>query len=162
MSKHRPAHRRSWRWALPAAALLLVVAAAWALWPRPNHDPHQAHNLPAHLAAPVWMKTAPKPVQEAYAWAAHHQAELQYIPCYCGCGNFHRDNFACFYQAGPDGTIAAYDDHAYGCQICVDIARQVMQDVARGKPLPQIRSEIDAKYQARGLSPTPTPLPPRT
>lgn len=37
-----------------------------------------------------------------------------------------------------------------------------MNGMAKKKPLTQIRQEIDAKYQAKGMHSTPTPMPPGT
>jgi len=42
----------------------------------------------------------------------------------------------------------------------VDITRDVMKGLDDGKSVSRIRQEIDEKYQAQGLTPTPTPLPP--
>ncbi len=36
-----------------------------------------------------------------------------------------------------------------------------MAGLADGKSLYEIRLEIDRKYQAQGLEPTPTPMPPK-
>lgn len=35
-----------------------------------------------------------------------------------------------------------------------------MVGLNKGKTLTQLRQEIDTRYQARGLQPTPTPMPP--
>jgi len=39
----------------------------------------------------------------------------------------------------------------------VDITLAVSQGLKDGTPLKQIRAQIDAKYQAMGYTPTPTP-----
>jgi len=45
--------------------------------------------------------------EEAYRYAAAHPEVLQYIPCYCGCGNIgHRHNGDCYVQERHgDGRI---------------------------------------------------------
>lgn len=64
---------------------------------------------------PVWLLSADHQVQDDYVWAAAHLAELQYMPCYCGCGAFgHGDNFGCYFKRNQDGTITGYDNHAVG------------------------------------------------
>ncbi|MFZ5828422.1 MAG: hypothetical protein ACOY94_29315 [Bacillota bacterium] len=42
----------------------------------------------------------------------------------------------------------------------MDITRDVMVGLNKGKSLTQLRKEIDARYQAQGLTATPTPMPP--
>ena len=46
-------------------------------------------------------------VEEAYRYAAAHPEILQYIPCFCGCGNIgHRHNGDCYVQERfADGRI---------------------------------------------------------
>lgn len=42
----------------------------------------------------------------------------------------------------------------------MDITRDVRTGLSQGKPLNQIRTEVDRKYQAQGYKPTDTPMPP--
>ena len=46
-------------------------------------------------------------VQEAYRYAVDHGDTLQYIPCFCGCGNIgHRHNADCYISERlPDGRV---------------------------------------------------------
>lgn len=52
------------------------------------------------------VKAGPK-AQEAYRYAAAHGDVLQYIPCFCGCGNIgHRHNTDCYVaERLPEGRI---------------------------------------------------------
>ena len=52
-------------------------------------------------------------VRQAYAQALAHRQELQYIPCFCGCGNLgHRAVADCHVaNVAADGSIT-YEQHA--------------------------------------------------
>jgi len=150
--------------ALLVVGLLVLASAGWAiaarLQARKTDDAGTAKFEQMAMPMPNWLKSADAGVKETYIWAAVHQEELQYIPCYCGCGQMHDSNAACFFKRREDGTIADYDSHALNCQICVEIARSVRQGLAQGKTLSAIRQQIDKTYQARGLVATNTPMPP--
>lgn len=155
---------------LPAWALLLIGAVVISLVvsgiymisrPAKHLNAHAGH-LPPSIEQPVWMTTANPGTKESYAFAATNFEILRYIPCYCGCDGEHKDNFECYYQHDGNGNITGYQDHAYGCQICVEITREVIKQVDKGKSLPEIRKIIDEKYKAQELVPTATPLPPNT
>ncbi|HEY3365758.1 MAG TPA: PCYCGC motif-containing (lipo)protein [Symbiobacteriaceae bacterium] len=110
---------------------------------------------------PGWLQAADPSIQKEFVWAAAHKQELQYVPCYCGCmAQGHTSNADCYYDFDTAGNITQYDSHAFGCGTCLDITREVRQGLARGKSLTQIRQEIDKKYQAQGMQPTQTPMPP--
>lgn len=142
-------------------ALSGVVAGCSGQTGNHSRDAAQEATLPEGFPeAPDWYHHAPKPIQETYLAAAHHHDELQHIPCYCGCGAFHASNSDCYFQRDEAGAVVAFDRHAVGCQICLDITRQTVAGLESGKSLTRIRQEIDEAYQAMGLTPTPTPLPP--
>ena len=97
-------------------------------------------------AMPSQVQRAPQTVRDAYRFAATNADALHQIPCYCGCGEMgHGSNYACFWQ--EDGQV---DNHALGCGICVDIAQDVRQGLARGRPLAEIRAQVDADYSRFG------------
>lgn len=152
------------RWAVLALLLttLAGVAAGCGSGQAPKGSAAQtATTFPEGFPEePSWYPGTVKPMKEAYLIAAHHQDALQHIPCYCGCGEFHTDNFACYFKRDAEDAVTAFDQHASGCQICVDVTRDVLAGLEKGKSVTQIRQEIDKKYQARGLQPTPTPMPP--
>jgi len=104
---------------------------------------------------PAGLQSAPSMVREAYRFAVANQDVLSTVACYCGCGAMgHHSNLDCYVQAAqPDGRIT-FDDHAVGCGICVDIARDVMRMMRDGKPLADIRWAINDEYSRYG-PPTP-------
>ena len=83
---------------------------------------------------PMTMQQAPVRVQEAYQFAVANPEVAQAIPCYCGCGAMgHTSNYSCFVaEEAVDGTLA-FDEHALGCGICVDIAQDTMRLLEEGK-----------------------------
>jgi hypothetical protein len=109
---------------------------------------------------PQFLATAAPRVREAYRFAIANHHALATVPCYCGCGKMgHDSNLACFLQdAGVDGASPAFDEHAAGCGICVDIAQDVMRLTREGKPAVEIRLYVDSTYSGFGPA-TDTPLP---
>ncbi|HEY8806293.1 MAG TPA: PCYCGC motif-containing (lipo)protein [Candidatus Limnocylindria bacterium] len=127
---------------------------------RPTLIPSSLLAMPDMGMWPVRYQQAPQAVRDAYAFAVDHQAELRYIPCFCGCGQTagHRDNWDCFVkeQTGP-GTFIL-DPHGLSCGTCVGVALDTKAMVAGGMSLKAIRAAIDAKWSVAGPS-TPTPYP---
>ena len=86
---------------------------------------------------------------------------LQWIPCYCGCGDSvgHRSNLNCFIaETREDGSIL-WDDHGTRCLVCLEIAVESVQMAQQGKSLKEIREAIDSKYKEGYAAPTPTDMP---
>ena len=52
-------------------------------------------------------------IRTLYQYAVEHGDELQYVPCFCGCGRFgHRSNRDCYVKAfNRDGSVT-YTSHA--------------------------------------------------
>lgn len=75
---------------------------------------HEASLPEGFPEPPDWFEVVPEPIQHVYAAAAHHPEELQYIPCYCGCGEIHASNFHCYFQQDETGAVIAFDWHAAG------------------------------------------------
>lgn len=107
-----------------AVALILVVGIALvgmkpsAALPADMATHLHENTIPGAGAMPTWLADAPNLVKTEYVWAAAHLDELQYIPCYCGCGPDspfgHTDNFACYFERDSDGNILALDSHGFG------------------------------------------------
>jgi hypothetical protein len=161
--------KRSTRGSVPIWLILVAGALVMALGvggvyamsrPAPRHEAEAS--LPQGLEQPPTLSQVPRTTREAYAWAATHYDVMAYIPCYCGCGGAHRNNFECYYKHDGNGTITAYEEHALGCQVCVDITRETMRLWQQGKNLPEIRKAIDEMYKGQDLNPTPTPQPPKS
>jgi hypothetical protein len=102
---------------------------------------------------PADVRNAPPRVKEAYQYAVTHPDDLAAVPCYCGCGSMgHTSNLSCFVSSvAEDGTVA-FDSHAAGCGICVDIAQDVMRMTAEGREPAAIRADIVATYSKFGPS----------
>jgi hypothetical protein len=107
---------------------------------------------------PDEVKAAPVVVQQAYQFAVANPDALKQIPCYCGCGKMgHKSNYMCYVKdAGAAGKPVAgkpaFDTHALGCSICVDITQDVMRLSKEGKSPPDIRAYVDATYAQYGPS----------
>lgn len=76
-----------------------------ALWAR-----LEAHGPPADFFADV-----PRSTLELYALAPAIEADLQYIPCYCGCGQAgHTSNRDCYLRSPLGARPVVWDPHAAG------------------------------------------------
>jgi len=52
-------------------------------------------------------------IQALYQYAVEHGNELQYIPCFCGCGRFgHRSNRDCYVKTFTRDGSVTYTSHA--------------------------------------------------
>ena len=102
---------------------------------------------------PAEVQSAPVVVQEAYQFAAANPDTLEELPCYCGCGAMgHTSNYSCYFSGtNPDGSLA-FDSHALGCSICVDITQDAIRMLKQGKDVPEIRSYVDETYARFGPS----------
>jgi hypothetical protein len=161
----------SWRgrlfWLLCGLALLLFLAACGKSEEASSHV-HQAPNgdtreETASLAAlPAFLDNRAPQVRLAYQAAAAVRETLQWIPCYCGCGQSagHKSNLDCFiHEVKDDGTVL-WDDHGTRCEVCLSIALQSAKMKSEGKSDSEIRKFIDATYQKGFAAPTDTALPP--
>lgn len=110
---------------------------------------------------PTFLKNHPKEIKTIYKAASYHQDLLEYIPCYCGCGDYvgHKNNYDCFINENKNNGAIVWDDHGTKCQICLDIAATAILEKKKGQTLQQIRQTIDQIYQDENLEPTPTPMP---
>lgn len=103
--------RISWGMALVLAFLSFAMVLPGCARSQPGAD---LSAPPFGLPVPAWVTSAADDIPQIYAWAGHHQAELQYIPCYCGCGNAgHTNNFECYFKT-RDGVAYDYENHGYG------------------------------------------------
>ena len=102
---------------------------------------------------PAEVQSAAVTVQEAYQFAAANPDVMKNIPCYCGCGNIgHTSNYACYVSNVDANGNFAFDNHALGCSICVDITQDVMRMLQEGKSPQEARAYIDATYSKYGPS----------
>ena len=102
---------------------------------------------------PEEVQSAPVTVQTAYQFAAANPDIIKDIPCYCGCGNIgHTSNYSCYVSNVDDKGNIAFDNHALGCSICVDITQDVMRMLRDGKSPQDARAYIDFTYSKYGTS----------
>jgi len=102
---------------------------------------------------PVEVKNAPAIVQQAYQFNVANPDVMTQIPCYCGCGAMgHTSNYACYVKDQDAAGVLAFDEHAIGCSICVDITHDVMRLLDEGRPLADIRQYVDQTYAQYGPS----------
>jgi len=102
---------------------------------------------------PAEVQSAPVAVQEAYQFASINPDIMKDIPCYCGCGDIgHTSNYDCYVSNVDANGVIAFDNHALGCSICVDITQDVMRMLRDGKSPQDARTYIDATYSKYGPS----------
>ncbi|HLO15461.1 MAG TPA: PCYCGC motif-containing (lipo)protein [Anaerolineales bacterium] len=102
---------------------------------------------------PAEVQSAPVTVQQAYQFASANPDVMKNIPCYCGCGNVgHTSNYSCYVSKVDDKGKFAFDNHALGCSICVDITQDVMRLLREGKSPQNARAYVDATYSKYGPS----------
>lgn len=111
----------------------------------------QAYELaPLAEMHPVVQKESVS-VQQAYQFAHANPEILKQVPCYCGCGGMgHTSNYACYINESEGEK--AFDGHALGCSICVDITQDVMRMMDDGQSLADIQEFVDNKYSVFGPS----------
>lgn len=111
---------------------------------------------------PTFLKGADQQISAVYSAASEHTDMLQYIPCYCGCGEsaVHKSNLDCFiHETKPDGSIV-WDSHGTTCNTCLNIAAEAVTMQANGKSSTEIRRTIETNYKEGYAKPTVTPMPP--
>ena len=132
----------------PAVLLPALAVIVFSLLAGGAGKEQEARVTPS--AFPDFVYSSPK-VEAGYRLAVENQQLFDQMPCYCGCGAMpedpHRNLLDCFIN--DDGS---FDSHASGCDVCLDIAGDVVQWRAEGKGIAETRSLVDAKYQGYGPS----------
>jgi uncharacterized protein with PCYCGC motif len=134
---------------LPVALILLVV-----LLPACSSTSQSAdlRMLPMEKM-PAEVQAAPSVVQQAYQFAAANPDVMKGVPCYCGCGSIgHTSNYSCYVQGSDAQGNLAFDHHALGCSLCVDITQDTMRLLKQGKTVPEIKAYVDKTYGRYGTS----------
>ncbi|WP_426448339.1 PCYCGC motif-containing (lipo)protein [Paenibacillus sp. S-38] len=110
---------------------------------------------------PTFLKTQPEQTQLIYKIAGQTLDKLQWIPCYCGCGDEagHQSNKNCFVKEVNDDGSVVWDDHGTRCGVCMEIAVTTAQLSKDGKLIKEIRNIIDSQYSKGYAKPTETPMP---
>jgi hypothetical protein len=106
---------------------------------------------------PGYVVAAGMEAEIAYTFAVERPDVMQWMVCYCGCGEHtgHKSAFNCFVEEGG----SEFDPHGADCQMCINIALDAKAMTEDGHSLKSIRAYIDGKYGAIGPG-TDTPLPP--
>ncbi|TYS18840.1 hypothetical protein FZC78_04895 [Rossellomorea vietnamensis] len=109
---------------------------------------------------PSFLDDKDENIQLVYASAAQNPELLEYIPCYCGCGESagHMNNLNCFVHEIVDDKVI-WDDHGTRCLACLEIAAESIVMHKKGESIKDIRNYIDEKYKEGYAKPTPTPMP---
>lgn len=116
---------------------------------------------------PAWPEL-PKPAagilasdwRGPYAFAAADGESLRYIPCYCGCRREgHRSVRDCFIKGFTPSGLPIWSDHAFTCETCVNILREVLLMTRDGISLRDIRISIDEHHGGMFTRSTDTPIP---
>ncbi|MCG7410325.1 PCYCGC domain-containing protein [Paenibacillus sp. ACRRX] len=168
--------RRRSIWLMKAAALiimmLLTACGATTVGDEQGaaHHSKQDHLLPngdlrqwtsSVNESPSFLKDGEEELRLVYKLAAENAQLLQWMPCYCGCGDSsnHRSNLDCFvHERLEDGSIQ-WDDHGTRCGVCLQIAVEAVKLEQEGNSLDAVRKIIDDKYREGYAAPTPTPMP---
>jgi hypothetical protein len=137
--------------------LFLIVIAALAVTAVSACSTFQSDEV--HLAMtpldqmPMDVQFVPVAVQEAYQFNVANPDIMKDIPCYCGCGEMgHTSNYACYVSNVDDKGAIAFENHALGCSICVDITQDVMRMLRDGKSPQEARTYVDVTYSKYGPS----------
>ncbi|MBI4233919.1 MAG: hypothetical protein HY686_05700 [Chloroflexi bacterium] len=173
MSRRRPPQRsqkrprrgvgtaRRWPWlyvAIPAVAVV-VLGVGVSVW-RQGGSP--SLGSPEGVAFPAYVRSAPLSVKEAYAYAMERPEILQYIPCFCGCGQHdgHTSIHDCFVRRGHlSGDPVAFDSHGANCDMCVEAALDTRRLIQQGKTLAEARRFVEARYGSLGPATNTPPVP---
>ncbi len=72
-----------------------------------------APEITKEIELPDWVQAGSEKVEAAYIAATLHAEQLQYIPCYCSCGQFgHTSVLDCFISGRDASGAPVYDTHA--------------------------------------------------
>lgn len=110
---------------------------------------------------PKFLDSQSEEIRLVYEAAGQATDLLQWIPCYCGCGESagHRSNLNCFIaETREDGSIV-WDDHGTRCLVCLEIAINSVKLYQDGNSIKDIREIVDTKYNDGYAAPTPTDMP---
>ena len=133
---------------LGLASLLALVALATVLAdgvrsPGDRHTRAMAAAAPTDTE-PFDLASVSATIAGHYHFAADHLAELEQIPCWCGCEQFlaHRHLADCFVRADGRG----WEAHAAGCGVCIGeavIARRMLEE---GRTPAEIKAAVDIRF----------------
>jgi hypothetical protein len=125
-----------------------MAAAPPVRWPAWDTSWSSLERPPSPYAATVDVALGP------YAFAATQSRIMAQMPCSCGCRREgHRSVLNCFVSGRTPSGTPIWNDHAFTCPICINIARDVAVLLARGHSVPEIKRQIKRHYQATASEP---------
>ncbi|MFS0921296.1 PCYCGC motif-containing (lipo)protein [Brevibacillus sp. 179-C 1.1 NHS] len=161
---------RSWLIGVIATALITGCSTQTAEpTTSTNHSEQQHSSMPSDIqettastkVLPSFLDEVDPNIKMIYQIAGYSNDLLQWIPCYCGCGEEvgHKHNGHCFIkEVKQDGSVV-WDDHGTRCGTCLEIAFTSAKMLKEGKSVKEIRTFIDDTYKEGYAKPTPTPMP---
>ncbi len=133
--------------------IVIVALAATAISACSTKSQANELNMTPLDQMPMDVQSAPVAVREAYQFNVANPDIMKDIPCYCGCGEMgHTSNYACYVSNVDDKGAIAFENHALGCSICVDITQDVMRMLRDGKSPQEARTYVDVTYSKYGPS----------
>ncbi|MDQ8733562.1 PCYCGC motif-containing (lipo)protein [Paenibacillus sp. LHD-38] len=148
--------------------LLIITALILSACGTKNEESHQSHShgdLQEKTASvtimPDFLNGQSDKIRLVYQIAGQASDLLQWIPCYCGCGESagHKSNLNCFInEVNEDGSVV-WDDHGTRCGVCMEIAVTAAKMKSEGKSDKEIRNFIDETYKEGYSDSTDSPMP---
>lgn len=121
-----------------------------------EHD-HASHTQQADIqektkgvdTLPTFLDKLDPQMKDIYTVAGQNAELLDWIPCYCGCGESvgHKNNKNCFIREIKKNGEVVWDSHATTCVNCLEIAVESASMKQKGKSTLEIRNYIDNKYK---------------
>ena len=101
--------------AAPASSTSTAASAGGPASAAPQFDSEDLEGLPMPPLPYVPQTAGPADLmRQAYVFAARNPDVLDYVPCYCGCGQTdgHVGNTDCFVESrAPNGAVTEWDIH---------------------------------------------------
>ncbi|MEC1180782.1 PCYCGC motif-containing (lipo)protein [Metasolibacillus meyeri] len=150
---------------LSLVAIVLLLAACSSKEEAHDGHAHSNGDIQEETASaeilPSFLDEQPENIRLTYQIAGQATELLEWIPCYCGCGESagHRNNLNCFIQEVKEDGAVVWDDHGTRCIACLEIALQSAKMYKDGMELKEIRETIDEMYKKGYAKPTDTPFP---
>jgi hypothetical protein len=153
---------KSW---IAVSALTIFIIGCGKQADHSTHADHTSSDLREQTKSasvlPTFLNGQKEEIRLVYQLAGQSTQLLQWIPCYCGCGESvgHTSNMNCFIkEVKSDGSVV-WDDHGTRCGVCLEIAVQSVKMKSEGKTDKEIRQYIDNTYKTGYAKPTDTPMP---
>ena len=120
--------------------------------------------LPPLVLPNYKLAKSPDEIRAIYTFAAEHPEVLGYMPCFCSCERLgHTSNDDCFVKTrARNGDVTEWQDHGMVCDMCLAVGETAMKMTAAGKPVREIRAEVERRFASATPYRTPTPNAPKS